>query len=262
MPAAKNNLARPINDEIAMTGPRTIFITGALTLLLGTATVQAQARSGTAPRPSTASALPRVTSTTGTPHDVLRAYGLGPNAGLNTGMPLAPRTGTYPLAVPGVSGYSNGIHATVGTMVPPQQGAPNTWFPSQTTGFSTAPLFPYRSMTFPYGYGFLAREPIAETAQELERERDMYLGRPEIHLDKSVATMDVRVPADAEVWVAGARTGQRGTARTYVSPHLEPDQRYSYEIRARWTEGGKEVDRTRQISVRAGETVKVDFSGK
>src|SRR5262249_40914799 len=34
--------------------------------------------------------------------------------------------------------------------------------------------------------------------------------------------INVRVPADAEVWVEGAKTTQTGTRRTFVSPPLDP----------------------------------------
>jgi uncharacterized protein (TIGR03000 family) len=73
--------------------------------------------------------------------------------------------------------------------------------------------------------------------------------------------LNVRVPeADAEVWIDGVKTTQRGTARQYISPPLTPGQRYSYEITARWTENGKEVSQTRKVPIQAGQNVSVDFT--
>jgi uncharacterized protein (TIGR03000 family) len=181
-----------------------------------------------------------------TPHDVLHAFGLGPNAGLHSGAPLLPRTG-FSLG-PG------GFNSTVRFL--PLIGAPDTWFPSRTTGFSTAPLFPYASASFPYGYGFYARELPEET------QRKPFAPEVSVQPDPTAAIMDVRVPADAEIWFEGAKTGQSGPKRTFVSPPLEKGQAFTYEIRARWTEGGKPVEQTRQVNVRAGEQVQVDFAAK
>jgi uncharacterized protein (TIGR03000 family) len=182
-----------------------------------------------------------------TPHDVVHAFGLGPNAGLHSGAPLTPSSG-FSL---GVGGFNSTVPFN-----PPLIGAPNTWFPSRTTSFSTAPLFPYASSSFPYGYGFYARELPEDT------QRKPY--RPEVSVapDPMSAIMDVRVPAGAEIWFEGAKTGQSGSTRTFVSPPLEKGQTFTYEIRARWTQDGKPVEQTRHVNVRAGENVQVDFGAK
>jgi len=67
------------------------------------------------------------------------------------------------------------------------------------------------------------------------------------------------VPADATVWLEGKETSQKGTDRLFVSPALAPGQDYIYDVHARWTENGREVDQTRSVRVRAGSKVKVDF---
>ena len=191
----------------------------------------------------------RTTNLTPTNHDIIHAFGLGPNAGLHSGAPLTPRIGFA-----GATGAVSTLTTT--PSFPLTIGAPNTWFPSRTTGFSTAPLFPYASAGFPFGYGAFAREPLEET------EHKPVLPLKEVPPDPNVATMNVRVPAGADVWVEGSKTGQSGTNRTYISPHLEPGLGYNYEIRARWTEAGKPVEATRQIKVHAGDTVDVDISPK
>jgi len=79
--------------------------------------------------------------------------------------------------------------------------------------------------------------------------------------DGTTALLEVRVPtADAEVWVEGKKTSTTGTNRRYVSPPLTPGHKYAYEIRVRWSEGGREVSQTREVTVRAGERVAVDFT--
>ena len=74
------------------------------------------------------------------------------------------------------------------------------------------------------------------------------------------AHVEVRVPADADVWLGAGKTRQTGAVRQFVSPPLAPGQEYTYEVRARWTEGGKEVVQTRRLDVRAGSWKGVDFT--
>ena len=76
----------------------------------------------------------------------------------------------------------------------------------------------------------------------------------------STVHVTVRVRVDAEVWLGGQKTRQPGTLRQFVSPPLTPNQDYTYEVRARWTEGGKEVVQTRRIAVSAGSWKTVDFT--
>ena len=77
----------------------------------------------------------------------------------------------------------------------------------------------------------------------------------------NIAAMQVRVPANAEIWFDGDRTSQSGAVRHFESPALQPDKTFTYTIRARWTDGaGKVVDRTKQIKVQAGARVGVDFN--
>jgi uncharacterized protein (TIGR03000 family) len=75
----------------------------------------------------------------------------------------------------------------------------------------------------------------------------------------NTALIDVQVPANAQIWFDGESTSQTGTERAFRSPPLEQGQNYSYEVKARWTEDGKDIERTRKVRVRAGERVNVNF---
>jgi len=70
----------------------------------------------------------------------------------------------------------------------------------------------------------------------------------------------VRVPANAEIWVEGAKTRQRGVVRQSISPPLEPDREFTYEIKATWRVNGQERTETRNVNVRAGKVVRVDLT--
>jgi uncharacterized protein (TIGR03000 family) len=48
------------------------------------------------------------------------------------------------------------------------------------------------------------------------------------------ATIDIRVPSYADVWIQGTKMARTGEVRHFVSPTLSPHQRYSYDITARW----------------------------
>jgi uncharacterized protein (TIGR03000 family) len=69
----------------------------------------------------------------------------------------------------------------------------------------------------------------------------------------------IRAPRDAEVWFDGAKTKQTGGSRDFVSPPLASGT-YMYQIRTRWMEGGQTVDRTRRITVQAGDRLRLDFT--
>jgi uncharacterized protein (TIGR03000 family) len=71
------------------------------------------------------------------------------------------------------------------------------------------------------------------------------------------ALIDVRVPPSAELWFEGRKTGQSGPDRRFVSPKLAPGKTYVYSVRARWNEGGKPVEESRDIKVQAGEHVRI-----
>lgn len=73
------------------------------------------------------------------------------------------------------------------------------------------------------------------------------------------AVINVKVPGNAEIHFDGHKMNLTGTTRQFVSPLLEKDVTYTYEIKAKWMEKGSEVKRTRKVDIRAGKDVEVDF---
>jgi len=73
------------------------------------------------------------------------------------------------------------------------------------------------------------------------------------------AYLTVRVPANAEIWVAGTKMTSTGFVREFQSPPLTPGKHYAYEVRARWDADGNEVAQTQQVPVAAGAHVTVNF---
>jgi uncharacterized protein (TIGR03000 family) len=76
----------------------------------------------------------------------------------------------------------------------------------------------------------------------------------------NIATVQVTVPSDAEVWFEGTKTTQLGTVRQFRSPPLDPDSTYTYTVRARWTQNGEVKDETRDLRVQANKRAYLDFT--
>jgi uncharacterized protein (TIGR03000 family) len=140
----------------------------------------------------------------------------------------SPYVGGYVYSPSYLSGY-------YGTYIPPTYSPSPGYYssPPTTYSYSASPdTSPY------YSYGAM---PSAGT--------------------RDTALLNVRLPApNAEIWVQGQPTQQRGTWREYISPRLNPDQNYVYDVRARWTENGREVERTRSVPVQANGIATVDFT--
>src|SRR5262245_41281784 len=73
------------------------------------------------------------------------------------------------------------------------------------------------------------------------------------------ARINIHVPPHARVFFDGAPTWQPGEFRKFVSPPLESNRTYTYEIRAEWTENGGTAEETRKLEVRRGQELKIDF---
>jgi uncharacterized protein (TIGR03000 family) len=70
---------------------------------------------------------------------------------------------------------------------------------------------------------------------------------------EDVAEIDLTVPTGALVWFNGIRVKQTGAVRLLVTPALKVGVSYTYDIRAAYSENGKEVTTHRKLTVRAGD---------
>jgi uncharacterized protein (TIGR03000 family) len=73
------------------------------------------------------------------------------------------------------------------------------------------------------------------------------------------ATIELRVPLNALVFFDDEPTRQRGEMRTFSSPPLTGDKSYHYTVRVKWEDGGKPVEKTQVVEVRAGRRTVADF---
>jgi uncharacterized protein (TIGR03000 family) len=77
--------------------------------------------------------------------------------------------------------------------------------------------------------------------------------------DPCEAYICVEVPMNAEVWLEGQPTTQAGTKRVFKSPPLSANQRFSYQVRAKWLDHGQQREQTQTIDVQGGYLVTVAF---
>jgi uncharacterized protein (TIGR03000 family) len=73
------------------------------------------------------------------------------------------------------------------------------------------------------------------------------------------ARVTVRLPADARLWVDNVSCPLASDTRTFVTPRLEPGQRYVYNMRAEVVRDGQTVTQTQRVMLSAGRQVDVTF---
>lgn len=87
--------------------------------------------------------------------------------------------------------------------------------------------------------------------------------RPSYYVAPAVpqsARLTVLVPADdAQVWFENRATTQIGMERLFESPPLEPNQNFTYTLKARWMENGQAFNQERRVTIQAGQNVTVNF---
>jgi uncharacterized protein (TIGR03000 family) len=110
-------------------------------------------------------------------------------------------------------------------------------------GWSADYYYPYAGTSYyPYaGYTYSAYYP------------------PDPAADVNTATIRMSVPTGARVWFDGAATSQTGADRQFVSPSLTPGREYVYHVRVQWDESGKAVERTRDLTVHAGDRINLNI---
>jgi uncharacterized protein (TIGR03000 family) len=113
--------------------------------------------------------------------------------------------------------------------------------------------------TYESGYNGYAGQPTPSYNYGSLSTAELPQGSPPWMRTDTAARLTVKVPADAEVWVEGKKTTSTGPVRQYQSPPLKPGQPYTYEVRARWQENGREVTQTQHVEVSSGASAAMDF---
>ena len=80
-----------------------------------------------------------------------------------------------------------------------------------------------------------------------------YGQQPDYVVPNDAVLIKLRVPADAEIWFSGEKTKSTGADRSFVTPSLESGRRFAYDIRVRWMENGKPIEKVEKVRVHAGD---------
>jgi uncharacterized protein (TIGR03000 family) len=76
----------------------------------------------------------------------------------------------------------------------------------------------------------------------------------------NAALINVKVAQNATLTFDDEPTQQTGEFRQFMTPALEPGKNFSYTVHAKWQDGGRDMDQSRKVSVRAGQQTQVDFN--
>ncbi|MCI0456800.1 MAG: TIGR03000 domain-containing protein [Gemmataceae bacterium] len=69
----------------------------------------------------------------------------------------------------------------------------------------------------------------------------------------------VYIPAPARLTIDGRETSQTGEQRRFVTPPLAPGRKFSYTLKATWTEGNRQIVRMAVARVEAGKETTIDL---
>lgn len=118
--------------------------------------------------------------------------------------------------------------------------------------------FPYPAYGFGYGYGYGgafgygAAPPVvievAPPAPAAPPERTVVLA------NEFPATLTVQFPAAADVWLNGKPVdGAAAEERVLTSPTLKPGERFTFDVRARWSRAGKTYEANHSVALSPGD---------
>jgi uncharacterized protein (TIGR03000 family) len=77
---------------------------------------------------------------------------------------------------------------------------------------------------------------------------------------RAPATLVVRLPSDAKIWLDDYASSQTGPQRIFTTSPLERNASYYYTVRIELMREGTKITAVKQVRVRAGETTAVDFA--
>ena len=121
-------------------------------------------------------------------------------------------------------------------------------------GYPSAPFF---GAGFGYPYGSIVAPPITVNQSVTNSVTNVGgLPRPAttVLTKEFPATLTVQFPGAAEVWLDGKKVeGAAAQERVLTSPTLRAGDTYTFDIKARWTKGGKTYEATRKATLTSGD---------
>jgi uncharacterized protein (TIGR03000 family) len=131
------------------------------------------------------------------------------------------------------------------------------YYPGYSYGYS----YPGYGYSYPSaGYGYSGPAPVIVDSTPTPAEPAQNYTYIEHRDGDNIGRVHLHVPASAKVWVDGEATKQKGSDRDFMTPPLRSGQEFTYTFKARWNQDGRNVERTKQVRVKANDTAKVDFT--
>jgi uncharacterized protein (TIGR03000 family) len=81
-----------------------------------------------------------------------------------------------------------------------------------------------------------------------------YLARDDVS-----ASLTVKLPAGALLWIEDEATTQVGPVREFRTPAITPGRRYTFDLRATWYDGRQNVTQTQRVEITGGAHVNAIF---
>jgi len=119
----------------------------------------------------------------------------------------------------------------------------------------------WTGQTNPYAYGQYSMQP-GQYSMQPGMGQQSGLTQAMYQSGNAPAYVRVIVPSsDAQVFFGDTATQQTGSpVRDFVSPPLEANKQFQYEIKAQWKQGDQTKEEKRTVDVQAGSQVVVNFS--
>lgn len=147
--------------------------------------------------------------------------------------------GGYTYAQPYNSSYTAGYYSGYGA------GYSSGYGPVYSSGAAAAPAYDYGDAAPAYDAAPAASAPAQTAPADLGNRANVHIVLPD---------------PDAQVWFDGRKTNTPGAVRDFTTPELAPNADYHYTITAAFNVNGRVVTEERQVNVRAGNSVLVDFT--
>jgi uncharacterized protein (TIGR03000 family) len=125
---------------------------------------------------------------------------------------------------------------------PSYSGAQGYYYMNRTQYSYGEPYPDYGYRYYPYYYGYY--QPIPQQTSA------------------GYGKVTVSVPQDAQVTFNDLTSPEGYVRRWFETPALRGDRDFTVKIHAVWTEGDAKVERTRTVTLHAGDSMKIDLAGQ
>jgi uncharacterized protein (TIGR03000 family) len=106
------------------------------------------------------------------------------------------------------------------------------------------------------------RRQVEELRRQLKKSEGAPKSRPEegVVAPTQTARVVVTLPTDARLWVENVECPLTSAVRSFNTPPLNSNQRYSYNLKVEVVRDGQTVSETQRVVITPGQESRVDFN--